>query len=138
MRYVRIFADADGESHFEDAELEGKPGQVTTESRTTLLSGPLPASALTFVEPLPDASTEHLGIDLPNPHTAPSRRWAIVLSGRIAVTASDGERREFGPGDVLLAEDTSGRGHWTTALVPDTRIMMVIAPESGEGPDNHV
>jgi hypothetical protein len=33
-----------------------------------------------------------------------------IISGRVEVTAS-GETRTFGPGDVLLVEDTEGLGH---------------------------
>ena len=31
----------------------------------------------------------------------------------VAVTASDGERRAFKAGDVVLVEDTTGKGHLT-------------------------
>jgi hypothetical protein len=32
------------------------------------------------------------------------------------VAASDGEARRFAPGDVLLCEDLTGKGHVTRAL----------------------
>jgi hypothetical protein len=42
-----------------------------------------------------------------------------VLRGAIDVEVSDGTSRRFGPGDLVLAADTSGRGH-ITRVVGDT------------------
>ncbi len=36
-----------------------------------------------------------------------------MLSGTCTITAT-GETRSFGPGDVLLVEDTTGSGHSST------------------------
>ena len=45
---------------------------------------------------------------------SPTPRWRTCgATPRAEVTVSDGERREFGAGDVLLLEDTEGRGHRT-------------------------
>jgi len=41
------------------------------------------------------------------------------------VTTSDGEQREFGPGDVILAEDTVGKGHLTTPTTDDLSFVMI-------------
>ena len=38
----------------------------------------------------------------------------------------DGSRRVFGPGDLLLAEDTTGRGHVSRALDPEPRVSLFI------------
>jgi hypothetical protein len=38
---------------------------------------------------------------------------------------SDGERREFGPGTILLAEDTEGEGHVSTPLTEDLVFVMI-------------
>ena len=43
-------------------------------------------------------------------HTAPQRQYIILLDGEIEIETSLGERRTFGAGDVLLMEDTAGRG----------------------------
>ena len=37
----------------------------------------------------------------------------IFLSGETEIEVSDGEKRKFVPGDVLLLEDTKGHGHYT-------------------------
>ena len=46
--------------------------------------------------------------DLEQPEQA--RQLVVGISGRVEVTAS-GETRTFGPGDVILVEDTEGVGH---------------------------
>jgi quercetin dioxygenase-like cupin family protein len=51
-------------------------------------------------------------------HNAPSwRRYVIPLSGRFEVEVSaDGTVKSFGPGEILLAEDSTGKGHKTRAV----------------------
>jgi quercetin dioxygenase-like cupin family protein len=44
-------------------------------------------------------------------HNPPRRQFILVLKGVAGLEASDGTTRRLGPGDVLLAEDTTGRGH---------------------------
>ncbi|HCT78762.1 MAG TPA: hypothetical protein DGT23_19815 [Micromonosporaceae bacterium] len=83
-----------------------------------LLSGPFPGQGITFVEQPADAEDWE-------PHVAPRRQWVVVLTGRAAVTVSTGERREVGPGDVLLFEDTSGEGHVSTPLTRDLSFAMI-------------
>jgi len=118
MRYVRVFADENGRSAFEDVEVEGTP-TVTVEGVPPLLvSGPFPASAMLVVEQPPDGTPEW------EPHVAPRAQWLVVLTGRAAVTVSNGERREFGPGTLLSFEDTEGEGHVSTPLTDDLSFAM--------------
>jgi quercetin dioxygenase-like cupin family protein len=42
---------------------------------------------------------------------APQRQLLFVRTGRLEVTSSAGERRRFGPGQLLLIGDTAGRSH---------------------------
>ena len=37
--------------------------------------------------------------------------WIFVLVGAMAFEASDGEVRHVAPGDAILLEDTTGKGH---------------------------
>jgi NADPH:quinone reductase-like Zn-dependent oxidoreductase len=37
----------------------------------------------------------------------------ISLAGGISITASDGETRHIGVGEIVLVEDTTGKGHIT-------------------------
>jgi 4-carboxymuconolactone decarboxylase len=46
-------------------------------------------------------------------HASPQRMFVFGLEGTVEMTASDGTKRIVGPGDMLLLEDTSGKGHLT-------------------------
>jgi quercetin dioxygenase-like cupin family protein len=60
-------------------------------------------------------------------HNAPSwPRYVVPLSGRFEVeVSSDGTIKSFGPGDILLAEDTNGKGHKTRAVGGDCVWLFV-------------
>ncbi len=42
------------------------------------------------------------------------------------IAVGDGTSRRFGPGDVMLAEDLTGRGHTTRVHGNEQRISVVI------------
>jgi hypothetical protein len=118
MRYLRIYAEEDGASRFEDVELEGTRTHIVDGVPPLVASGPFKCSQITFVEQPDDAVSW-------DAHVAPRRQWVIVISGRVAITTSDGKCREVGPGEVILAEDTAGRGHLATPLTMDFRFAMI-------------
>ena len=60
---------------------------------------------------------------------APRRQYVITLEGQVAVGLGDGTKRVFGAGDVLLADDLTGRGH-TTAVYGDNARVSVAIPLS--------
>ncbi len=97
---TRIYADADGESHFADLTIA-----LADAGDIGYLSTPQPAQSLIFREN--DADYDY------DWHTAPQRQYIILLDGEIEIQVSDGERRTFRGGDILLVEDTFGRGHRT-------------------------
>jgi hypothetical protein len=119
---TRIAANADGESFFEDVDLEMTTAIVAQGVPPMQMSAPLPLTAAFFVEQ-PAAATDWQA------HVAPRRQLVLVISGRVAVETTDGARREFGPGEFVLAEDTTGRGHLTIPLTAD--IQFLIAPLAG-------
>ena len=54
----------------------------------------------------------------------------ITLAGRMEIEVGDGSKREFGCGDIFLADDTSGQGH----ILRDTGgahrgVVVPVAPE---------
>ena len=59
-------------------------------------------------------------------HPAPRRQYVITLAGQVEIGIGDGTVRLFGPGDVLLAEDLTGRGHTTRAVGTESRISAAI------------
>jgi len=46
-------------------------------------------------------------------HHAPARQFAVTVSGKIDVEASDGTKAHLEPGDISFLEDTTGKGHKT-------------------------
>lgn len=103
MKVLRIYTGDDGESHFEDLEIP-----LVDRGAIGRLSELLGATGILFRET--DGSYD-LGF-----HTAPRRQFVINLSGRVELETGDGSKRVLGPGDILLAEDTTGGGHKSRAL----------------------
>jgi hypothetical protein len=103
MKIHRLYADKNGESHFEDVEVE-----FTETGRGGRLSARLPATGIIFREVPPDYDLDW--------HPAPRRQYIINLDAGVQITASDGEVRRIGAGEVFLVEDTWGKGHLSQAL----------------------
>ena len=100
IKATRVFSGDDGESYFEDIEIpfEDKLGP-------SILTRPMAASDTFFIENSGEHSSEW--------HTAPCRQMIVVMKGELEIETGDGSKRRFYPGDVLIAEDISGRGHMT-------------------------
>ena len=117
LRYVRIFADAAGETHFDEIELSMAPVNFAP-----------PAPPLDSVSLGSATAVSLIGGDATWRgdafHPAPARQLMLFLRGGAAVTVSDGETRELRTGEILLLEDTDGRGH-STRLAGDTLVAVV-------------
>ena len=113
FKYVRLYAGADGQSHFEDVHVE-----LGDSGRGTDVSNEIAATGVNFARFRDDYGFEQ--------HAAPSRRFVVILSGSIEVEVSDGEVRVLGPGTVLLAEDLAGVGHRSHAVGTDERLSMFV------------
>ena len=103
MRVHNLYVDASGQSHFRDIEIEW-----VEETRAGKLSKRLPATGIIFREVPPVYDLDW--------HPAPRRQYIINLDAGVQITASDGEARKIGAGEVLLVEDTTGKGHLSKAL----------------------
>jgi hypothetical protein len=100
MRIHNLYEDANGESHFRDVEVDW-----VEETPSGKMSNRLPATGIVFRETTADYENSW--------HRAPRRQYVISLAGGISITASDGETRRIGAGEVVLVEDTTGKGHIT-------------------------
>ncbi|MGH2851704.1 MAG: hypothetical protein ACRDLP_13945 [Solirubrobacteraceae bacterium] len=103
FRYVRLYADEQGESHFEDVVVSGE------HQGHAIVTAPIALSSMIMRRVV---STDADAVR----HNAPRRQFIVHLVGSVEVEASDGERRRFDPGDVVLVEDVVGRGHVTRWL----------------------
>ena len=119
LKYTRLFADSTGASHFEDLEFT-----------FTLIDFAPPAPPISVSEVFD--SDKIFVISSPpgwygDWHPAPQRQFIFVLSGELEVEVSDGEVRRFGPGSVILVEDTFGKGH-ISRMMSDIRGYVVVVP----------
>ena len=118
VTHFRIFADDDGESHFEDIEVAFEEDDFVPPAPPVLMSSFEPAT--------------QYGFELVHPpwhgdwHPAPQRVLAIYISGRGEIEASDGQVRELAPGTILLAEDTTGKGHITRVTGPEEMSVVIL------------
>ena len=114
MKIHRLYTDAQGESHFEDVEIE-----FVETSPSGRLSKRLPVSGMIFREVPPTYDLDW--------HPAPRRQYIINLDNGVQITASDGEERIIGAGEVLLVEDTTGKGHLSKAINERLRHCIFVA-----------
>lgn len=121
MQYTRIYSDDAGETHFALATIAMRLIQFAPPAAPMATSPFTPASRITFLAPAAGWYGE--------PHPTPARQFVLCLAGDWEVTTSDGERRRFGPGSVVLLDDTSGKGHATRIVgAEDALCAMVQLP----------
>jgi len=68
-------------------------------------------------------------------HPSPRRQVFYVLAGRAEVQSNDGGARTFEQGEVLLFDDTAGRGHASrVGSTTDLILAVVQLPETVDDP----
>jgi quercetin dioxygenase-like cupin family protein len=119
IRCVRIWTAEDGNSLFEEGTID-----LTHGERGDVLSDKAVATRISFRE------TKAGGIYAP--HQAPTRQFVITLSGTLEFKTVPGATFVIRPGDILLAEDTTGSGHsWRlTDEDPWRRVYVILADDA--------
>ncbi len=112
MQVVRVYTGDDGESHLEELELPYET--VANAERTAMQS----ATGIQFRR-TPSGNFQDF-------HVAPRRQYVITLEGQAEIGLGDGTKRIFNAGDVLLADDLTGRGHTTAAVGDRPRVSIAI------------
>lgn len=110
---TRIYSDDDGESRFEDLEIP-----LQDNGEIGFLSEAQKAGTIIFRKVKPSYDYDF--------HTAPARQYIILLDGMIEIEVSSGEKRQFGAWQVLLVEDTSGKGHKTRNITNAERASVFV------------
>lgn len=113
MKITRLYTGTDNESHFEDLEIELKSAGEIGE-----LSEKVNATGIIFRKTSPDYDYDW--------HNAPQRQYIIMLDGAVDVQVGDGSERRFSTGDILLAEDVTGRGHKSKAVNNEARTSVFV------------
>lgn len=118
MKCTRVYADESGETHFERQGLEFE--------------------SVDFAPPAPPLFTTDLGpaegcFLLKGParwygdwHPAPFRQLHFYLAGVLDVEASDGKTMRVGAGDIVLVEDTAGKGHRSRVVGPEDVVIAAV------------
>ena len=115
---VRIFTGEDGESHFECTEVA-----LLSQDDSSAVSKLYDAHEVQFEETISGGSFDW--------HNAPRRQFVVTLWGRLQFETRLGETQEIAPGDVLLAEDTTGGGHRWKLVDDDPWRRIYVHLESG-------
>lgn len=113
MKITRIYTDPNGDSRFEDIEIplfdRGEIGR---------LSENIEVKSLQFRTVSPDYDYDF--------HHTPQRQYIVLLDGGVEIETSLGEVRQFQTGEILLVEDTTGKGHRTQNLEKKERTSIFI------------
>jgi quercetin dioxygenase-like cupin family protein len=118
MKYTRVYADAMGETHYDEVEVAVAPADVAPPTPPVYLSTLHPAMQYAFCR-FPAGWVGPW-------HPTPRRQWFCILSGEMEAQVSDGEVRRFGAGSVVLFEDTAGKGHLSRAVGPTEAWTVVV------------
>ena len=122
MKLTRIRSDDAGVTRFDEIEIP-----LEDAGEIGRLSQPAAAESVVFRETGADYDYDW--------HPAPARQLVVLLDGEIEIEVGDGEVRRFAGGEVLLLEDTAGRGHRTRNVgpVPRRSLFVPLAPDSRLG-----
>ena len=113
MNITRLYTDTNGDSVFEDLTIA-----LSDQGDIGKLSDGYPVRQLIFRETDGDYDYDF--------HHAPQRQFIIMLDGEIEIETSRLEKRRFRAGDILLAEDTTGKGHRTRSIDKKLRRSLFI------------
>lgn len=112
---ARVFSGPDGRSHIGELAIsahEVRAGVSETEWLDAL------SVSIRSVDPGPDFKTQPR-------HVAPRRQLAVILGGTLEVECSPDEVRRFGPGSLVLLEDTTGEGHITRVVDAPAKFVQI-------------
>ena len=119
VSYHRIYTDAQGNSHFDTVTVEQSLARAAPPAAPFYVSGDKPASKYRFYTFEPGWIGEL--------HPAPTRQFLALMSGTVEMETIDGTARRLGPGDLVLLEDASGKGH-VTRNIGDGYAMFLVIP----------
>ena len=114
MKVSWIYAREDGVSAFRDLDIPLKAADYGS------LSEVVPTEGVVFRETPVGGTFDY--------HRPARRQFVVTLSGLAEIEAGDGTKRRFGGGDIMLADDTAGKGHITRDLEGPRRSLFILVP----------
>ena len=116
MRITRIYTGEDQRSHFEEIDVPVDAEQMGPHA--TRLSALFANQGFSLHEPPPGLVSDF--------YNAPRRQIFIPLTGRVEMEVGDGTKRQFGPGDIVFADDGSGEGHKTREIEGPRQSIFIV------------
>ena len=118
MKYVRLHADKNGNTRFEDATLTLDEADYRPPAPLMFVSHAYQTDGVQFIRLPAGWAADAVQV--------PKKQFLVCLKGHIEVTASDGKTRSFGPGDTVLMEDVDSKGHRTRVKGANECLAVVI------------
>ncbi|MEI6613049.1 hypothetical protein [Polynucleobacter sp.] len=118
IRCVRLWTGKDNNSYFE----EGVIDLNLKNDRGDVLSSKFAAQTISFQETGSGGKYDW--------HNDPVRQLVITLSGTLDFVTRNNEHFIINPGDILLAEDSTGTGHSWKLIGPEPwrRAYIILTP----------
>jgi len=99
---TRIYAGSDGQTHAEQVDVKVTPGGGKEQSERVKVTS-------SYFLRFPPGFVQDW-------HPVTTRRYLITLSGQGEIELAGGRKIPLGPGQILQAEDLSGKGHITRTV----------------------
>jgi hypothetical protein len=113
IKVTRLYTGADGKTKVEEFEIPLKTDKPDEE-----VSDVVGVTRLQFRRASPNFSDDW--------HTASRRQYVVNLAGQSEIEIDGGRKVHLGPGSILLAEDTTGKGHITRVSGTADRVSLTI------------
>jgi len=108
IEYLRILSDSEGCSHFETIKIILESNNYAPPAPPLNTSSPESVDKIVFLE-LPVGWHGDW-------HPTPVRQWLTLMTGECEFEAGDGERCRRKAGDLVMLDDTTGKGHRTRVV----------------------
>ena len=112
---TRLYTGSDGQAHAEATEVKLAP---STRRPGLDESAPLKVSGAQFIRWPAGYVWEW--------HTPTQRQYVITVSGRGEVEIAGGQKIPLNPGQIVLAEDMTGKGHTTRSIGPEDLVLLLV------------
>ncbi|MEM7540782.1 MAG: hypothetical protein AAF384_04250 [Pseudomonadota bacterium] len=119
LQVVRLVGGDENQTKFVDTKLPLKMLDFAPPAPPNQISEHLPATKVTFGKLPPGWFGDW--------HPTPRKQYIVLMQGAFEIETGNGEKRIFKAGDLMLLEDTEGRGHATRVVGDDSVHYAAIA-----------
>ena len=117
LKYIKIYADENRETHFQDMEVPLTYADYAPPAPPIAVSTHQYATGMVAVGFPPGYFGDF--------HPAPKHQWMIITAGTLEIGVSDGEKRTLHTGTIAYLEESGSKGHSTRVIGDEESIIMV-------------